>query len=133
MTRGTPVAVDERLALTGRVRSLRCALDGVGVMLRSQRNVWIHAAATVLVCAAGLGLGLTAAEWCWIVLAIVSVWTTEALNTAVELLVDVVSPGYHPLAGRAKDVAAGAVLISALGSAAIGAIVFGPRLLALWP
>ena len=102
------------------------------VMLRSQHNAWIHAFATVAVCAAGILLRLSIWEWCWIVLAIVAGWTAEALNTAVELLADVASPSFHPLAGRAKDVAAGAVLISALGAAAIGAMVFGPRLLSIW-
>jgi diacylglycerol kinase (ATP) len=66
-----------------------------------------------------------------VVLAIAIVWTAEALNTALEYLTDLASPDYHPLAGRAKDVAAGAVLISALGAAAIGLIVFGPHLLKL--
>jgi diacylglycerol kinase (ATP) len=60
------------------------------------------------------------------------VWTAEALNTAFELLTDVASPGFDPLAGRAKDVAAGAVLISAIGSMAIGALIFVPRILAIW-
>ena len=101
-------------------------------MLRSQRNAWIHAVATVAVCAVGFATGLSPSEWCWIVLAIVAVWTAEALNTALEILTDVASPAFHPLAGRAKDVAAGGVLISALGSVVIGAIIFGPRAVALW-
>jgi diacylglycerol kinase (ATP) len=108
-------------------------VNGITVMLRSQHNAWIHAAATLAVCVAGLLFRLSTPEWCWIVLAIVAVWTAEALNTAFELLTDVASPGFHPLAGRAKDVAAGAVLISALGSMTIGAIIFGPRVLAIWP
>jgi diacylglycerol kinase (ATP) len=68
-------------------------------------------------------------EWCWIVLAIVAVWSAEALNTAIEFLTDVASPGFHPIAGRAKDVAAGAVLIAAIGAVAIGVLVLGPHLL----
>ena len=120
------------LTFTGRLRSMRCALNGVIVMLRSQHNAWIHAAATLAVCLAGLLFRLSTSEWCWIVLAIVAVWTAEALNTAFEFLTDVASPGFHPLAGRAKDVAAGAVLISALGSMTIGAMIFGPRVLAIW-
>ena len=120
------------LTFTGRLRSIRCAVNGVALMLRSQHNAWIHAAATLAVCLAGVLLRLSTSEWCWIVLAIVAVWTAEALNTAFELLTDVASPGSHPLAGRAKDVAAGAVLISALGSMTIGAIIFGPRVLAIW-
>jgi len=96
-------------------------------MLASQQNAWIHAVATVAVAALGLWLGLSAAEWCWIVLATVAVWTAEALNTAFEFLTDVASPAFHPLAGKAKDVAAGAVLISAVGSVLIGGLVFGPH------
>lgn len=102
-------------------------------MLRSQHNAWIHGAATLAVCVAGLVLGLSVSEWAWLVLAIVAVWTAEALNTALELLTDVASPAFHPVAGRAKDVAAGAVLISALGSTAIGLMILGPKVFALWP
>ena len=116
------------LTFTGRVRSVKCAMAGVRVMVASQQNAWIHAAATVIVVAVGLIFGLTRAEWCWIVLAVISVWTAEALNTAFEFLTDVASPAFHPLAARAKDVAAGAVLITAAGSVAIGLLVFGPHL-----
>jgi diacylglycerol kinase (ATP) len=62
------------------------------------------------------------------VLAVVAVWTSEALNTAFEFLTDVASPAFHPLAGKAKDVAAGAVLISAIGAVLIGLLVFGPHI-----
>src|SRR5687768_2945052 len=116
------------LTFTGRLRSVQCALRGIGVMLQSQHNAWIHALATVAVTGLGLALGLSTAEWCWIVLAIISVWTAEALNTAFEFLTDVASPAFHPLAGQAKDVAAGAVLIAAAGAVIIGALVLGPHL-----
>ena len=119
---------ENRLSFTGRLRSVRCALNGIGVMLRSQHNAWLHAFATAAICALCLALGISTAEWCWIVLAIVAVWTAEALNTAFEFLTDVASPGFHPLAEKAKDVAAGAVLISALGALAIGLLVLGPKL-----
>jgi diacylglycerol kinase (ATP) len=68
-------------------------------------------------------------EWCWMTLAIIGVWLAEALNTAIEFLTDLVSPEFHPLAGKAKDVAAGAVLIAAIGAGVIGMFVFGPHLL----
>ncbi|HEX6185450.1 MAG TPA: diacylglycerol kinase family protein [Pyrinomonadaceae bacterium] len=118
------------LTFTGRVRSIRCAIVGIRVMFASQQNAWIHAAATVIVVAVGLSFGLTRAEWCWITLAVISVWTAEALNTAFEFLTDVASPEFHPVAAKAKDVAAGAVLITALGSAVIGLLVLGPHALA---
>ncbi len=118
-----------QLTFTGRLRSVQCALNGVRVMLRSQHNAWIHAAATVAVVVCGLVVRLSRGEWCWIVLAVVGVWTAEALNTALELLTDVASPSFHPTAGKAKDVAAGAVLIAACGSVLIGVLVFGPHVI----
>lgn len=121
---------DSRLTFTGRVRSVRCALAGLRVMVSSQHNAWIHAAATAVVVAASACFGLTKSEWCWIILAIISVWTAEALNTAFEFLTDVASPEFHPLAAKAKDVAAGAVLIAAAGAALIGLVVLGPYALA---
>jgi diacylglycerol kinase (ATP) len=98
-------------------------------MIRSQRNAWVHASATVVVCIAGFVFDLSRPEWCWIVLAMVAVWTAEALNTALEFLTDLASPTFHPIAGKAKDVAAGAVLLAAAGSVVIGLIVFGPHFL----
>ena len=100
-------------------------------MLRTQHNAWVHAVATGVVIAMGVVLRLSPGEWCWIVLAIVAVWTAEALNTAFEFLTDVASPGFHPVAGKAKDVAAGAVLLAACGAVVIGLLVLGPHLLRL--
>ena len=114
------------------IRSVRCAVHGVAVLWTSQRNARIHRWATVVAVVAGAYVRFTGLEWCWIVVAVVAVWTAEALNTAVELLTDLVSPELHPLAGRAKDVAAGAVLIVALGSVLIGLLVMGPHVLAAW-
>jgi diacylglycerol kinase (ATP) len=96
-------------------------------MVASQHNARLHAVATVVVTGAGALVGLSWPEWCWIVLAIVSVWTAEALNTAFEFLTDVASPTFHPIAGKAKDVAAGAVLLAAGGAVVIGALVFFRR------
>lgn len=125
------MAQNEPLTFDGRVRSVKFALRGIRTMVSSQHNAWIHAAATVVVVAAGLIVGLSASEWAWIVLAIGSVWTAEALNTALELLTDVASPDFHPLAEKAKDVAAGAVLLAAIGAVVIGGLVFGPRAVGL--
>ncbi len=119
-------STDSRFTVAGRLRSIRFALRGLKLLLRTQHNAWIHLVATVGVIAAGLGLGISRAEWCWIIIAMMLVWTAEALNTALELTCDAVSPAFHPLVGNAKDVAAGAVLVSAVGAAAIGAMVFWP-------
>ena len=96
--------------------------------MQSQHNTWLHAVATIMVCAASLVLQISRIEWCLIALSIVTVWTAEAFNTALECLTDLASPELHPLAGKAKDVAAGAVLITAVGAATIGAVVFIPHL-----
>ena len=100
-------------------------------MLMSQHNAWIHAAATFVVVAFGLVAGLSRPEWCWIAVAIAAVWTAEALNTAIEFLTDIVAPTHHPAAEKAKDVAAGGVLIAAAGAVVIGILVFWPHLLDL--
>jgi diacylglycerol kinase (ATP) len=113
---------------TGRVRSFRHAFRGLVHMLRSQHNAWLHLAATIVVTVGGFLSHLTGGEWCWIVLAIASVWTAEALNTAFEFLADVASPEFHPLVRDAKDVAAGAVLITAIAAAIIGGIVLLPHM-----
>ncbi|HEY5953356.1 MAG TPA: diacylglycerol kinase family protein [Terrimicrobiaceae bacterium] len=119
--------MSHRFELSGRIKSIGHAIDGILYVLRSQHNAWIHAAGTILVAAAGFFFHLSAAEWCWIVLAATSVWTAEALNTALELLADAATKEFHPLIGQAKDVAAGAVLVTAIGALIIGGIVFWPH------
>jgi diacylglycerol kinase (ATP) len=120
---------------TGRIRSFKYAGKGVWLILSSQHNAWVHAAATAMVIAAGLILNLTGIEWCVIVMAIAAVWIAEALNTAFEHLADATIGEFHPVVGQAKDAAAGAVLIAAIAAAVIGLLVFVPhlwRLLDLW-
>jgi len=111
---------------SGRIRSFRDAIAGVLRMIQCQHNAWIHAAATLVVLAAAFVLRISAADWCWIILAISIVWTAEALNTAFEFLADAASPDFHPLVRDAKDVAAGAVLLTATAAVVIGSIVFWP-------
>lgn len=113
---------------TGRIRSFKYAFRGIGTMIRTQHNAWIHAIATAAVVLAGFFWRIERQDWNWIILAIVSVWTAEALNTAFEFLVDVTNPTFHPLVRKAKDVAAGAVLITAVGSVIIGVLILGPHL-----
>jgi len=119
----------QRFSFTGRIRSFTYAIRGVGLMLKSQHNAWIHATASIVVLIVGAILHLTKAEWCWLVIAIMSVWTAEAMNTALEFLADVATTKSHPVIGKAKDVAAGAVLISAIGSVVIALLILGPRII----
>ena len=112
--------------LTRRIRSFRFAIRGICRLVSSQHNAWIHAAATLLVVVAGAVLQVSTTDWCWIIVATTMVWTAEALNTSLEFLSDAACPDIHPLVRDAKDVSAGAVLISAMGATMIGTIVFWP-------
>ena len=118
--------------LRRRAASFQHAVRGVQSALGSEVHLRFHAGATVVVIGLGFYLDLNHMEWALVALSIAAVWSAELLNTAVEALTDLVSPAYHPLAGKAKDVAAGAVLLAAIGAAVVGLIVFGERVLALF-
>ena len=118
------------ISLSARLKSFGHALSGLGFMLRTQPNAWIHLAATAIVVALGVSLRLTPEDWRWIVLAIALVWVAETVNTAFEHLCNVVQPDFHVSVKAAKDVAAGAVLVSAIAAAIIGFLVFLPYLAA---
>ncbi|TGE26802.1 diacylglycerol kinase family protein [Hymenobacter metallicola] len=90
-----------------------------------------HAVATAVVIGLGFYFGISRLEWALVSLAIGTVWTAELLNTAIEVVVNLVSPGYHPLAGKAKDIASGAVLMAGFGALGVGLLIFGPRVWAL--
>ena len=124
------MAVPRALSVAARLRSFVFAGRGLVTMLRSQHNAWIHALATLLTLALAAWLGVSRAEWAVLILAIIAVWAAEAFNTALEFLADAVSAEFHPLVEKAKDVAAGGVLICALGAVALALLVFGPYLLA---
>ena len=115
-------------SLRARGRSFVFALAGGRVLLRGQHNAWIHAAATLLVLVLGLACRVSRQDWALLALAIGLVWAREALNTAIELLADEVSLEQRARIGRAKDVAAFAVLAAALAAVAIGLLVFWPHL-----
>jgi len=119
----------QRFSFRSRIQSFRHAIRGIGLMLKSQHNAWIHATATVFILLIGGFFGLTPREWCWLVIAIMAVWTAEALNTALEFLADVASAEFHPSVEKAKDVAAGAVLIAATGATVIALLILGPYIL----
>ena len=84
----------------------------------------IHLLAAIVVLIAGFVLQINSTEWCLIVFAIVGVWVSEMFNTSIEVLTDLVSPDYHELAGKVKDIAAGGVVLATLGAVVIGGIVF---------
>jgi diacylglycerol kinase len=114
------------------LRSVGHALRGGGTLLRTQPNARIHLVVTLAVLAAGVFWKISAVEWALVVLAFGLVWMAEALNTAVEFLADEVSLEWRERIKRAKDVAAFAVLVSAIIAAGVAIAVFGRRLSALF-
>ena len=118
---------DSKFSFTGRMKSFRYAFLGIITAFRSQHNLWIHLAATLVVICLGFVFHLTMTEWMLITFAIGLVWVAEILNTAIETLVDMVSPEYNEKAGRVKDLAAGAVLIAAIIAIVIGGIILNSK------
>ena len=104
------------------------AFSGLWYALRTQRNTRVHVFIAILAIVMGIFLRISAIEFAMIFVAITGVFIAEMFNTVIELCVDLASPAYHPLAKIAKDVAAGAVLLSAMLSIVIGLFVFGPHL-----
>ncbi|HEY3227568.1 MAG TPA: diacylglycerol kinase family protein [Roseiflexaceae bacterium] len=109
--------------------SFRYAFAGIRYLLWTQRNAKIHTAIAIVAVALALLLRIDRGEWLALVLTIALVLGAEGVNTAVEAAVDLASPGYHPLAKIAKDVAAGMVLLIAIAAVIVGLIIFLPHLL----
>jgi diacylglycerol kinase (ATP) len=113
-----------------RTEAFRYAFSGWWHVLRTQRNAWIHAFASLLVISLSLWLGVGRQDFAVLLLAIGLVWLAEFINTALEAVVDLASPGAHPLARVGKDVGAAAHLIAAITSALVGLLILGPPLIA---
>jgi diacylglycerol kinase len=112
-----------------RVQSLGYALAGWLYMLRYQKNTRIMSVASVGIVAVALWLQIDLTRWALLVLTITMVWMAEFLNAAVEAVVNLVTPEFHPMAKVAKDVAAAAVLLGAVASVLVGLLILGPPLL----
>ncbi|MGV3598612.1 MAG: diacylglycerol kinase family protein [Bacteroidota bacterium] len=111
------------------ITSFKYAFSGIAKVFTSEFNFRFHSVAAIAVIIAGFVLDITRTEWLFIAFAIGIVLVAEAINSAIEKLVDLVSPQQQPLAGWVKDVAAGAVLIAAITAAVIGALVFVPYII----
>ncbi len=108
------------------------AFRGLWYALRTQRNARVHVSIAILAILLGIVLHISAIEFAVVFVAIAGVFIAEMFNTVFELCVDLASPDYHPMAKIAKDVAAGAVLLSAMLAVVIGLFVFGPHLWGLF-
>jgi len=112
-----------------RVQSLGYALAGWLYMLRYQKNTRIMSVSTIIIFVMALWLQVDFAGLAILVLTITTVWMAEFLNAAIEAVVNLASPGFHPMAKVAKDVAAAAVLLGAVASILVGLLILGPPLL----
>ena len=121
----------KRFSIVARVKSTTHAWRGLGIFIKTTHNSWVHIFFGVLAIYLGFVLHISSIEWVMIVFSIGLVIITEALNTAFEIDIDLTSPTYHPYARDTKDVAAGAVLISAVVAGVVGLIIFLPKIIVL--
>ncbi|MCB9451014.1 MAG: diacylglycerol kinase family protein [Anaerolineaceae bacterium] len=112
-----------------RLKSLGYALAGWLYMLRHQKNTRLMTVASIIVMVVALWLQIESLGWALLVVVITLVWMAEFLNAAVEAVVNLSSPDYHPMAKVSKDVAAAAVLLAVVAAMLVGLLVLGPPLL----
>lgn len=109
-------------------KSFQYAFNGIFILFKEETNARIHLIVATITIMAGWMLKISITEWCFVTLCITLIMMAEAFNTAIENLTDLVSPKIHPLAGKTKDLAAGAVLILSIGSVIVGLIIFLPKI-----
>ncbi len=119
----------EKFSFKKRLKSFGYAFNGIATLLHDEHNSRIHVAIMTAVIIFGFALGLSSTEWCIVALCCGAVLMAEAMNSAIEAIADLVSPEYHPLIKKAKDVAAAGVLMMAIAAATVGIIIFLPKLI----
>ena len=112
-----------------RLKSFVYALRGIGLLCRHEHNAWIHLFATCCVLVAGVYFHLSTSEWVAVLFAIGLVLAAEAFNSAIEVLANHVTSSYSKAIRNTKDLAAGAVLLTAITALIIGLLIFIPKLL----
>jgi diacylglycerol kinase (ATP) len=118
-----------RNLLRNRFPAFKHAFSGLTHVIKTQKNAWIHALATIVTIALAILLRLSLQKIAILILVMGLVWTAEIFNTSLEAIVDMISPHKQPLAKIAKDTGAAAVLVSAITSIIIGVILLGPPLI----
>lgn len=113
------------------LNSFKYALKGIAYVFINESNMHIHLLAAVAVVAVGIFLDINNIEWCLVIICIGTVMAAEMINTAIELSIDLLHPDKHPIAGRVKDVAAGAVMLCAIVSVVVACFVFLPKVVLL--
>lgn len=122
---------DTNFSLKSRINSFGFAFRGIVLAFKSGHNLWVQSFVGLLVLLAGMWFEVSRIEWLILIICIGMVLSAEIVNTAIEKLVDLVSPNYNKKAGQVKDLAAGAVLLLSITAAVIGLFIFIPRILNL--
>ncbi|MFZ4412741.1 MAG: diacylglycerol kinase [Bacteroidales bacterium] len=120
---------NKAFTLKARLKSFKFAFQGIREVVATQHNIWIHLLLAILAISLGFVFSIKAFEWIAIVISIGIVFAAEIFNSALEYMVDMISPEHNEKAGKVKDMAAAAVFITALSAAIIGFIIFLPRIL----
>lgn len=123
---------NDGFTLRKRLKSFKFAFNGICLLIAHEHNAWIHCFAAICVITAGCYFGLDTNEWIAVIFAIGMVLAAEAMNSSIEALCDLVSPGYNEAIKKTKDLASGAVLILAIAAAAVGLIIFIPKITTLF-
>lgn len=122
----------KKFSWQARGRSFVYAWRGIRMLIYGEHNARIHCCVAVLVVIAGFALGISAWEWCAVALCIGGVLAAEAFNSAIEALADRITTEKDEKIGKAKDIAAGGVLLFVMGSVVTGLIIFIPRIVSLF-
>lgn len=132
MTENLPNIPDtNRFSIKRRLKSFRYAFSGLRVLVREEHNARIHLFATVCVIVMGVLLRISCTEWVAVALAIGLVFGMEAINSAVENICDFVCPERDARIKKIKDLAAAAVLLSAIAALAVGLFIFIPKIMSI--
>lgn len=111
------------------IKSFQYAFAGWGFLLRTQVNAWVHLLATIVLFILCCFFQLSTTELILLLIATASVWAAELFNTAIEQIIDLLHPQHHPRVGRIKDLAAAAVLVTALSAIGVAAFIFIPKII----
>ncbi len=121
-----------KFSIKKRLKSFKYAFSGLLLFLKTEHNAWIHIFAALMAISFGIALKISTIEWLFLVVAIASVLSAEAFNTAIEKLTDMAKPSYNDIAGVIKDISAGAVLIVAIAALVTGLVIFLPKIIQLF-
>lgn len=127
----TNITEEKKFSLIARLRSFNHAFRGIAIIFKTQHNSWIQIIVASIVIVLGIIFHISHTEWAILALAMFTVLAAEGFNTALEIDMDLTSPNFHPFAKDTKDVASGAVLLTAVGASIAGLIIFLPKIFKL--